>query len=1597
MKMNKLPKRRLSVALASVMAVSMLLNILLTGVTAGGDLGESLIAGVKGQGIEASAAHISSYRNVTFSSEAQGNTLDQLTDGNTVSHIDFWTSAPTQVPGVKYDLGGLYDLNYVRAYVGIHDDPAHAVTGLSVYGSDTDEGIISDENLLYSCAAGDTANEKGGEVSPDRAVRYVIFLMTEAPSDFRAMEFQLYGDPAEPAESLIAGKAGQGIRANGMDLTAVTETTFGSLSEQQLTGLTDGDATVHYDVWGGCNDGDARGFLYDLGNFYTIDSVKAFVGIDGYPVTGVRVYAGKELDTLYTADNIVYDSVDSPSGSALEQGGKLAEKKDARHVAFLVTAASGGDYRFKEFEVFGQLNEDIEPAGSNIVFGKYGQGVYAVGGDYTKVADVSFGSEAQGQTLDKLTDGDLANHIDLYGAGTNLPDVPGVSYDLGGVYTLSNLAVYMPQIPDHEITGLRVYASNEKDTLYESGSLVYQSEDGVTPGEITKISVTSNVNARYVTFFFTSTAEGWRVRELQVYGVKYVSDESILSGLAGQGIKTNGSAFEGFADITYGSITDEERTAFTDGDTVTHKDLWGSTGDLDYRGMRYDLNAIYSIEKVKIFAGIEGYPITGARVYAAQTLEELYNVQSVIYDSTGKPEGAQLEQTGKVNSVEARYVAFVLTAAGGGDYRVREFQAFGSFVKNVDEPDEPVEPDPELPNADTSVIKGMTASAYRAMLGNFGNISATQFSSVAQGHTLDKLTDCDLTNHIDVYGGMQDNEEGKDFPGFVYDLRGEFDISTMAAHVMADDGIAIKGVRMYASDDFDSLFDASNVVYDSSEIKGIHALKLDSSRRARYVAFFLNDTQGGWRVRELQVFGTPVGDHEEPVDPTPLPSGDSVIAGFKGQGVRAVYGDFSRVESGKFGSESKVENGEYPYSLQKLTDGDTLNHIDIWGNMHDDADGKDLPGVMYDLKGIYDITDLAAFVCDTNGIAITGVRMYASERYEDLYKDASLYYNRTEKVTPIAAHTIHFDSPRRVRYVAFFFTSSQDGGWRPRELQVFGTKFADAPPDPDAPKEQDPPPEVSGPSLIAGKMGSGLRVVAKSFTGASPITFGSEAQGNTLDKLTDGDRETHIDFWGGLNDYDQRGVLYDLGAFYDVSQLRMYLVAQRNTAVTGVRMYASDSMRTLYQKSSLLYNSEGNTDLLELQYVALSQTKRVRYVAFFLSETDLPLGASGWRAKEFEVYGTKSKDQTPPPEPDPDDNKSLIYGLTPLVYGVDSTADLSDTVFAGASSADPSALTNGVIAEKDPLNEYEMWGGKEPGVRFVITYDLEKNFDLTEAAVYLKKFETILGLDENPKDKEVRKWDFYASRYLADLHKEENKVVGKTDYADDDDTAGELRVKPTTKMARYVSFVFTVEDRKYGALRLNELEVFGNLSAEQDVEPEPEPPREYVDVTDSATGILVRVFMKDELDEFPANPTLSVTVGADKTVKNTAFAGLDRRYHVGDIYKLELKDASGSALSLDGRTAKVYFPSPDGNTDNMLALIDDDNAAELVNCTVVNGKFVFDAYHLWSYAVLQTGAAVAGAVSGLLVAQILLWVVFGLAAAGLAFLFIMGRKNKADE
>lgn len=1407
--------------------------------------------------------------------------------------------------------------------------------------------------------------------------------------------------------------------------TVVDSNRFNAANANAVTMTTDGDKDTAAEVWGALDWDPARyiGVQYTLNDTYLCGD--AYV----YAQAGEkwRVYASENADTLYAADSLV-DTVTAAAG-----GTRVKIDRRVRYVAF-VNEYYEGSIHIRELELF-----TAEPGSSFVSENALRTKLAAAAGVNMFVSNGQIESSNRfdgNGALAKSTDGDRAAATDVYGA----LDWDPARY-IGAVYSLTE-AVFADYIMiysgyDAYKDTYRVYASDSLDTLYSPDSIV---GNNIVCGDAgVKIGVGKRV--RYVAFFCTDYVGNQRVKEFELWtGEDTDASKNLLkdsvSSAAGIFYNENGTV-----DITT-RVTEDSIRALTDGVTDAWTDLPGSIdwSPAKYPGVQYTLDDVYYVEKISVYAGINASYPERWQVYASDAAETLYDDGHRLgtLDCTGTE---QILTVGK----EVRFVAFVCVAQTGNP-RPREFEVWSG-----------TKPDDGDGGEEDTAVKVLTvgnsfaenASIYAT------EIAAAVGKSLTFGYL--KYPSCTIDQHYDNAVGdkavykfaLTENRDGtvvrttvKDGSGSFATIREALEYTDWDMVVLQQGSTAsydyatyarapqlMEYIRGYLPEVRFMVHETwswatwsldNNPANDFKNIeKAYHQLAADAGNLtiiptgrafefARRDDIGVNDADnqhanayGQYLAGACYVTTIFGGD----IYANPFGNGHPAFADVDMDALRsAVRNAMSYIydpnnswdwSDGKEITEDSLKNpdsanfiarhyaahstiamnpaadmvsghthfvGANAQAVHMAIDGKTDAEFEVWGAL--DWDPPQYVGVMFTLDGSYSVDTAVVY-----GKEDVTVEVYASDSITTLH-DRSSYVGRVSCTGGKADIRIG----RQIGYVSFLVSGYAAGSSAHlMELDLTGSDTAVV-------KEP-----IVWPAMPAGenllKNATATKIIAPNgdFSGAKEYAYGlMNAQSPVeLSVLTDGNLQNHFDVWS-LTNTDKPGVLYDLGAYYDISHLHAWAGADGSQflVVNGYRIYASDSLQNLYKTKSLIA-SYSNADDSTNEFGLNTQLKRVRYIAFLLTDTS----DGGWRMREFAAAGVKSADQSQPVE-----QESIIAGMDAEYYGV-AGENLADPVYMGASNF-VSALTDG---SRDSV---EFWGGSDiHNTRFVFIYNLYENFDLTGADIYAfaDSIEEDSGIHKG-----IRSAKIYASRKFDDLFTG-TPVTVKEDYEDasrpDETSSFSVEAPASWKRARYVAFVFTIGDSRYGACRLEELKVYGTISAEQDKEEEKAKLPQYIDLT-ADNGVVARIFAKDANDDLTKlTAALKATIStdaADLTFVEQALIG----FKASQLYRLGIVNESGTAVDTDGRLIRLSLPAED--VKKTVACVDE-NGAEIVSSGVLGAYITVETETLRNYALVSatgTGANGGTEITAMLIVTICLGV---LACAGLAAtvcLAVAVRKKK---
>ena len=1167
-----------------------------------------------------------------------------------------------------------------------------------------------------------------------------------------------------------------------------------------------------------------------------------------------------------------------------------------------------------------------------------------------------------------LTDGDTVTTKDAYGAndwGHN----SGVVFEIGTKTYCGSVSVFsgFEAYPDT----YDVYASDSLDTLYSSGSLI--ADDVVCTGAEKSIAV--NKNAKYIALFLVDYTYNGRIAEVQLWSAEEGSGDGQTTPenvLINHTESANGILY----DRTTGAITANDKfdqngaiAAATDADTETHCDVWGWDANTGV-GVLYTLDAVYYIDTIVVYSGFEAYPDT-YRIYASNDLDALYTDALLLASSlvcTGKTELT----VGK----NVKYIAFIFDGDGG---RVKEYEAYATKkVQNPDEPSQFVSENLLTANNGAALSSKTTIAHYDNSASYFAH---NNFNPTISGvTTLDVINDGDTATVHDAYFGWEDGGVTV-YTGALFTLNKSYyvgDIKIYSGFEAYPDTYAV-----YASTSLDDLFSDGSKIADNIVCKG-EVQSVSVNKDVTYIAVLLTACNGNGRIAEIEVWTaekpsdpdpvdpTPIDPtpvDPTPVDPTPVDPMPTVNNNFikKHSAPDGAYGVLQDVGSGDFSDNTRFSQGDAG-ALELAIDGDTKKQFQVWGAL-----GWEYPknvGVRYSLDAVYNI-DYAYITAGTSnaGDSVT-FDVYAAESVGKLFLDES----KVKSGVKCSGETVKIAVGRQVGAVAFVITNYNRASDTAMisEFDLSGSEKAIV-------KEKITWPSVpAGENVLKGAAAKEIIAPNGDYAGSKEYDYRfMDAQTETdLSKLTDGDLTKHYDIWS-LTEKDKPGVLYELNKYYDLTHIHGWAGAYDTELITnfGYKVYASDNVETLFKTKNLVFTYSNRDDTTN-EFGANVELKKIKYIAFILTDSS----DNAWRMREFAAFGGVSADQSEPAV-----QASIIEGLEAEYYGV-ATDNLADPTYMGAS-AYVETLTDG---KRDPV---EFWGGKDTAnSSFVFIYDLYANYDLTGVDVYASadNIEEDSGIHKG-----IRSAKVYAARKFADLFTG-TPVVLKEDYADaslpDEEAYFSGDARNEWKNARFIAYVFTIGDWRYGACRLEELKAYGAMSAVQDEEEQEEKLPEYIDL-ESDESVVLRIYALDSNDDLTKlNAKLSVKVLSDDESLSFVNDNLSG-YSAQKLYKVELTDDTGNRVKTSGRRMRLSLP----NGDNIKIACVDDYSAEIVSNGILDDSITVETETLRSYAaVIEVASASGGIFSKIDTPVIAIIALAAICAVGVCFsvLSVITTKTK---
>lgn len=550
---------------------------------------------------------------------------------------------------------------------------------------------------------------------------------------------------------------------------------------------------------------------------------------------------------------------------------------------------------------------------------------------------------------------------------------------------------------------------------------------------------------------------------------------------------------------------------------------------------------------------------------------------------------------------------------------------------------------------------------------------------------------------------------------------------------------------VYASDNLNDLYAAENMVGKDVICTG-SAVEINVERSVKYVALLYNAitaNQTNARPKEIQLWS---GDESKAVTKVnhlrdTIKTDTAVLVEAKPLNLNPTTGTVT----------DYVSNAA---KLSTVITADNTSHTDMYTTSDANL------ALQFTLLASADISNI---VIDA-GIWSYNEKydIYASDDLETLYSSSSKIVEGVECTYSTGANVAVDVTAKYVAIVA-----TEHNGVRIRRIKIIGEKLSD---DTFVPE-----------NLFRTKLDytEGVNMYAES---GNTEASGKFAEKDVFNISVDGDTATSVDIGTGL-DWDP--VRY-VGGMYALTEAvyssHIVIYSGYTTSLDTLRVYASDSLETLYNSSNMVADGvvcDGSGAVVELN-------KTVKYVVFFLTGYELYL----CRVREFELW---SGDPSGVFASENVMTSNVTDANAILQWPTSGQVDYSDKI----SDTSIAAFTDGDTTTHIDVEGSMNW---EDDPRYIgVEYTLDAKYLIGEVKLYASIGESY-----------SETYSIYASDSLDDLYTAVNCV------ADGVVTTGNVITAKVNAEVQYIAFLC---EACVGNVRFKEIEAW---TADPDAIPEPE-------------------------------------------------------------------------------------------------------------------------------------------------------------------------------
>ncbi len=655
---------------------------------------------------------------------------------------------------------------------------------------------------------------------------------------------------------------------------------------------------------------------------------------------------------------------------------------------------------FTSYPTFADSEDVLSTLGENVLLGKMAEAYYYNG--------VELGALVT-PTTEALSDGSYdtvfsASDLDFSAEGSYVEFV----YGFEGAAEVKDFVVGLSNNADLAKLNYRIYAANNRDELSLTSSIVASCDN--TNGEQIQLfnyDDKPDIVAAYIAFRFYGGANGLNVNELSVYGK--VSTYSVTTGsfsddemaalgnnlLANSGViaylKTGNSVKTKWdlAGLGYpvGNIVDGNSKTVVGFGQLANMAVFNPGEEISLH-ILFDLRESYYLEKILMNLYHEKYLEAGLyEIYASTELVTLYKKENKILEynnmvdsenGTTKTQLFTARGEGKV----ARYVDFHIRVPIS-DYekglekygylcypRLRDLGVYGSRYNK--------------PYAEINFLPHVPVELYRTDAGgNKVSISEEEYGHEEYAYAFD--------GKYDVATPIAQNGKNIDF---IFNLCADKIIKSVKLSTLTEN---IKGVKIYASNNLEDIWNESSVVLDYSgdAVKEVYRAFAETPINARYVRFSINDTVSGiLDPTEIEVIG---GNTQEFIYMNLVEERSDSVSLWLEEKKDDYYLSSTHESANEYNSAWNAEN---IYGMSYAFDGEEGTVADFYGGSLGNADGtgRETYSFLMDLGNLMAIDSINFIAGSSSDYWPTKVNFYFGEDDIALFgKDAVPAIKFTEK------------------------------------------------------------------------------------------------------------------------------------------------------------------------------------------------------------------------------------------------------------------------------------------------------------------------------------------------------------------------------------------------------------------------------------------------------------------------------------------------------------------------------------------------------------------------------------------------------------------------